>query len=78
MKNYHQNIDIQKAEEAGIRFYSSVEEQELAYLKEALERTDDEIFLFLMNLMKMGQVMKKAKFINNKINGSISPCIKSI
>ncbi|MDB5206289.1 MAG: hypothetical protein JWR72_1364 [Flavisolibacter sp.] len=64
MKNYPQNIDVQKAEEAGIRFYSSSEDQELAYLKEALKRTDEEKFFFLMNLMKMGQVMSKAKFID--------------
>lgn len=64
MKNYPQNIDIQKAEEAGIRFYSSGDDQELAYLKEALERTDEEKFLFLMNLMKMGKVMSQAKFID--------------
>jgi hypothetical protein len=36
MKNYPDNVHIQKAEEAGIRFYNSSEAQELAYLKEAL------------------------------------------
>ena len=59
MKKYNENIDISKAEEAGIRFYSSQEEQEMAYLKEALNRTDEEKFLFLMNLMKIQNLFKK-------------------
>ena len=50
-----------KAEEAGIRFYSSAEEQELAYLKEGLARTPTERFQFLMHLMNMQRVMQKAK-----------------
>ena len=49
-----------KAEEAGIRFYSSPEEQELAYLKEGLARTPNERFRFLMHLMDMQRVMQKA------------------
>jgi len=64
MKNYPHNIDVQKAEEAGIRFYNSSQEQELAYLKEALKRTDEEKFLFLTNLMKMQLVMQKGKCID--------------
>ncbi len=66
MKDYPDNIDVQKAKEAGIRFYNSSEAQELAYLKEALKRTDEEKFLFLTNLMKMQLIMQKAKFIDEK------------
>lgn len=54
--------ELQKAKEAGIRFYSSPEEKEWAYLKEGLERTDKERFLFLLNLIRLERVMKKAKF----------------
>ncbi len=63
MKNYPENIDVSKAEEAGIRFYASGDEQEAVYLNEALQRTDEEKFLFLTKLMKMGQQMNKATFI---------------
>ncbi|MFN2438219.1 MAG: hypothetical protein ABR503_03400 [Chitinophagaceae bacterium] len=66
MKIYLDSVDIQKAEEAGIRFYNSSQEQELFYLKEALKRTDEGKFLFLTNLMKMQLVMQKAKFIDEK------------
>ena len=61
MKDENQNIDFQKAKEAGIRFYSSPEEKEIAYLKEAMARTDKEKFLFLMNLIKIQRLMKRAK-----------------
>lgn len=60
MNNGLSDIERKKAEEVGIRFYSSPEEQELAYLKEGLARTDKERFLYLMNLMKLQRVMKKA------------------
>jgi hypothetical protein len=42
-----------------IRFYSSPEEQELSRLKEAINRTDTEKFLFLMSLMKLQKLMRK-------------------
>jgi hypothetical protein len=45
--------------EEGPRFYSFPEEQELARLKEAINRTDTEKFHFLMNLMKLQKLMKK-------------------
>jgi hypothetical protein len=45
----------------GPRFYSSSEEQELARLKEAINRTDTEKFFFLMNLMKLQRTMQKGK-----------------
>lgn len=51
-----------KAKAAGIRFYSSPEEKELAYLKEGLARTDKERFLFLMKLMRLHRTMKRATF----------------
>lgn len=54
--------EIQAAKAAGIRFYSSPEEKERAYLMEGLARTDKERFLFLMNLMKLERIMRKAKF----------------
>ena len=47
--------------EEGPRFYSSPEEQELARLKEAINRTDREKFFFLMNLMKLQRTMQKGK-----------------
>lgn len=58
MKKYPYNIDKSLLKE-DIRFYSSPEEQELARLKEAINRTDTEKFLFLMNLMKLQKLMKK-------------------
>ena len=47
--------------EEGPRFYSSPEEQEMARLKEAINRSDSEKFFFLMNLMKLQQAMQKGK-----------------
>ena len=47
--------------EDGPRFYSSPEEQEMARLKEAINRTDTEKFFFLMNLMKLQRTMQKGK-----------------
>jgi hypothetical protein len=44
-----------------IRFFSSPEDQDKARLKEAINRTNAEKFQFLMNLMKMQQIMKKGK-----------------
>ena len=54
--------DLEAAKNAGIRFYSSPEEKEQAYLQEALARTDKERFQFLMNLMRLERRMRKAKF----------------
>jgi hypothetical protein len=41
MKNNLHTIDVQKAEKAGIRFYSFGEQLDLVYLKETLKRTDE-------------------------------------
>jgi hypothetical protein len=60
---YNKNDKISQANERGPRFYSSQEEQELARLREALARTDEEKFYHLMNLMKLQRLMSKAKFI---------------
>lgn len=60
MKKYEQNKAKSLAEERGIRFYTSSEEQELSRLKEAINRTDTEKFYHLMTLMKMQQAMKNA------------------
>jgi hypothetical protein len=54
--------ELQKAKEAGIRFYSSQAEQELAHLKDGLARSDKERFLFLLNLMQLDRIMKNATF----------------
>ena len=62
MKPLCDNKDLQAAKAAGIRFYSSPEEKEQAYLKEAFARTDKERFQFLMNLMRLERMMRKAKF----------------
>jgi len=48
-----------------MRFYASQEEQELARLKEAMDRSATEKFYRLMGLMKTGNMLKKAK-INHK------------
>lgn len=58
--------EIQKAKSMGIRFYQSSEENEMAYLKEALKRTDEERFAFLLNLMEMQRIMKEVKFVDEK------------
>jgi hypothetical protein len=57
MEKYPHNEQISKAKEAGIRFYSSPEEQETVRLQEALDRTPTERFLFLMHLMKLQRLM---------------------
>lgn len=38
----------------------------MAYLKEALERTDEERFFFLMHLKEWQRLMKEAKFTERK------------
>jgi hypothetical protein len=56
----HNSNDINsKAHEKGPRFYSSAEEQEEMRLREALSRTGEERFYFLMQLMKLQQTLKK-------------------
>ena len=64
MSKPNQEIDIEKAEKAGIRFFSSAEEQELAYLREAVKKTDEERFFYLMKLMKMQRAMQEVKFVD--------------
>jgi hypothetical protein len=65
MKSKIKSVDTGKAgyrqDVNEIRFYSSPEEQDKARLKEAINRTNAENFQFLMNLMKMQQIMKKGK-----------------
>jgi len=53
--NYSKNNKQSHLNEKGPRFYSSPEEQEMMRLKEAVSCTDEEKFLFLMNLMKLQQ-----------------------
>jgi len=44
-----------------MRFYASQEEQELARLKEGINRSATEKFYKLVRLMKTGNMLKKAK-----------------
>ena len=60
MSKYSSDNKKSLAEE-GPRFYSSPEEQEMARLKEAINRSDSEKFFFLMNLMKLQRTMQKGK-----------------
>jgi hypothetical protein len=48
---------------AGIRKYRSAEEQDLARLKEAINRTPDEKFSFLMGLMRLQRLMQESKMV---------------
>jgi hypothetical protein len=50
----------------GPRYYASAEEQELARLKEAINRTDKEKFLFLMQLMKLQLRLKQGTIEHRK------------
>ena len=59
MNQYEQNNSKSIAKEGGIRFYTSAEEQELARLQEAINRTDTEKFYHLMTLMKLQRIMQK-------------------
>ena len=52
-----------KERAAGLRTYQSVEEQENDRLREAMRRTPDEKFAFLMELMRMQRLMKGAKWV---------------
>ena len=63
MSNRMQKQEMEEAQNAGIRFYSSAEEKELAYMKEAIDRTGKEKFLFLMNLIRLQRIMQRAKRI---------------
>ena len=56
-----------KIEKTGPRFYASQEEQELSRLKEAIARTDEEKFYFLMNLIKLQLILKKGKVVYKSI-----------
>ncbi len=58
-----QNPDISLTKEeaaAGIRKYHNAEEQDLARLKEAMARTGDEKFAYLMNLMRMQRLFEQS------------------
>lgn len=61
MSDFINKEELEEAQKAGIRFYSSPEEKELAYLKEGMARTDKEKFLFLMNLIRLQRTMQRAK-----------------
>lgn len=60
MKNYNADKAESMAEESGIRFYTTPEEQELSRLKDAINRTDTEKFYHLMALMKIQRSIKNA------------------
>ena len=62
-KAYENNDKVSAVNEdnGAMRFYASQEEQELARLKEAMSRTATEKFYSLMGMMKIGNMMKKAK-----------------
>lgn len=53
--------------ERGPKFYASQEEQEMSRLKEALNRTGEEKFYFLMQLMKLQETFKKGIIEHKKI-----------
>lgn len=58
-----QNPDISLTPEewaAGIRKYRNAEEQDLARLKEAMNRTGDEKFAYLMNLMRIQRLYEQS------------------
>jgi hypothetical protein len=64
MSNAYKNNDKPSAvneDDGAMRFYASQEEQELARLKESVGRSATEKFYRLMGLMKVGNMMKKAK-----------------
>ena len=63
MKNGITEQQMAEMKAMGVKFYDSPEEQELAYLKDALKRTDEERFVFLMNLMKLQRLMKQENLI---------------
>ena len=63
MSNFIQKKELEEAQKAGIRFYSSPEEKDLAYLKEGMARTDKEKFLYLMKLIRLQRTMARAKQI---------------
>ncbi|OLY91338.1 hypothetical protein SAMN05444008_12713 [Cnuella takakiae] len=60
------NTPVDTDKPAGMRIYASAAEQELDRLKEALRRTPEERFKFLMVLMRMQRTMQAARFINDK------------
>ena len=66
MEDEKKNILQEPTTPYGPRFYASAEEQEMERLKEAIQRTDEEKFHYLMMLMKIGKTMAKAT-ITNKI-----------
>ncbi len=62
MSNHLSQEQKKQAERAGIRFYSSPEEKEMAYLREGLARTDKERLHYLLYLMHLQKQMQRAKF----------------
>lgn len=60
------NTPVETDKPAGMRVYASAAEQELDRLKEALRRTPEERFKFLMVLMRMQQTMQTARLVDNK------------
>lgn len=55
------NTPVETDQPTGMRVYASAAEQELDRLKEALLRTPEERFQFLMMLMRMQLTMKGSK-----------------
>lgn len=64
--NYKETNSNSKVEERGPRFYASQEEQEQMRLIEAMNRTDEEKFLFLMQLIKLQQSFKQGVIEHKK------------
>jgi hypothetical protein len=63
MSNAYKNNDKPFAvneDDGAMRFYASQEEQELQRLKENMNHTATEKFRSFVNMMKMGNLMKKA------------------
>ena len=59
MEKQVSETNIKEMKERGIRFYQSVEEQEMDRLRRSVLSTDEEKFKCLMKLMKMQQDFKK-------------------
>ncbi len=65
-------MDTSKIEKTGPRFYASQEEQELSRLKEAIARSGQENFFYLMNLIKLQNLLQKGKIITKNLgHGSL-------
>jgi hypothetical protein len=59
--------DAVNEDDGAMRFYASQEEQELARLKEAIDLSATEKFYRLTRLMKLGNMLKKAKIHHKNV-----------